>query len=284
MKFCKKLICVVFALFPISCSEVSAFFGNTHFNLGQKIMAESKIELSKGERTAFLSGLVYADIGRFKFDKQIYEKHKKQIHSDDEIFAVKLAECAKTPAEMWFARGFAVHAFQDLKVQKFLEDILNKKVENYPTYVMDCGFLDYYFCVQQNSFIYNNFLNKFNSDEIAANIGDLGKIIGIASAKIATSILDNYYSSIKKESLILYDKLIKQAYLFLGLNVTIEELHKQSANIVSVFVILSGLNSKRSIPEELANKIELRTKKLVIECIDYLELLLKDPRFIIPKE
>lgn len=281
MNFCKKLVCVLFALFPISCSEVSAFFGNTHFNLGKKIIAESKIELSKEEISALLSGLVYADIGRFKFDKQIYEKRKERIDSDDKIFAAKLAECAKTSAEMWFARGFAMHAFQDQKAQEFLENILNKKIENYPTYVMDCSFLDHYFCAQENSFIYSNFLDKFNSDEIAANIGNLGKIIGIASTKIATLILDNYYSSIKKESLILYDELIKQAYLSLGLNTTAEELREQSANIIGVFVILSSLNSKRSIPEELANKIESSTKELITKCLSYLKLLLKDPHFII---
>ncbi len=284
MKFCKKLICVVFALFSISCSEVSAFFGNTHFNLGKKIIAESKIELSKEEQNAFLSGLVYADIGRFKFDKQIYEKCKKRIVSDEEIFAAKLAECAKTPEEMWFARGFAMHAFQDQKVQKFLEDILNKKVENYPAYVMNCGFLDYYFCVQENSFIYDDLLTKFNSDEITANLGSFGKTIGIISTKIATSILNNYYSSITKEPLVLYDQLIKQAYLSLGLNVTAEELREQSANIIGAFVILSALNSKRSISKELASKIELKTQELVEECSSYLELLSNDPHFAIPKK
>ena len=185
---------------------------------------------------------------------------------------------------MWFARRFAIHVFQDQKVQKFLEDILTKKGENYPAYMMNCGFLDYYFCAQQNSFIYDDLLVKFNSDEIVANLVSFGKIIGIASTKIATSILDNYYSSIKKESLILYDDLIKQAYLSLGLNVTTEELHEQSANIVSAFVILSGLNSKRSISEELANKIELKTQELVNECLSYLELLLKDPHFSILKK
>lgn len=296
MKFCKKLICIVFALFPISRSEVSAFFGNTHFNLGKKIIAESKIDLSHKEMNAFLAGLVYADIGYFKFDKQTYKKCKKRINSDDEIFAAKLAECAKTPAEMWFARGFAMHAFQDSIARKFLDDIfgtltkgLNKKTSklqylaDFGLYILNCGFLDYYFCVQQNSFIYNSFLDKFNSNEIAANIGSLDKIIGIASTKIATSILDNYYSSIKKESLILYDELIKQAYLSLGLNVTIEELHEQSANIIGAFVILSALNSKRSISKELANKIELKTQELVNECLSYLDLLLKDPRFKTPK-
>ena len=284
----------MFVLFQISCREVSAFFGNTHFNLGKKIIAESKIDLSHKEMNAFLAGLVYADIGYFKFDKEIRKKCKKRINSDDEIFAAKLAECAKTPAEMWFARSFAMHAFQDSIARKFLDDIFgtltkgfNKKTSklqylaDFGLYILNCGFLDYYFCVQQNSFIYNSFLDKFNSDEIAANIGSLDKIIGIASTKIATSI--NYYSSIKKESLILYDELIKQAYLSLGLNVTIEELHEQSANIVSAFVILSGLNSKRSISEELANKIELKTQELVNECLSYLELLLKDPRFITPK-
>lgn len=129
MNFCKKLICIVFALFPISCSEVSAFFGNTHFNLGKKIIAESKIDLSHKEMNAFLAGLVYADIGYFKFDKQTYKKCKKRINSDDEIFAAKLAECAKTPAEMWFARGFAMHAFQDSIARKFLDDILVLKLK-----------------------------------------------------------------------------------------------------------------------------------------------------------
>ena len=282
MKFCKKLICVVFALFSISCSEVSAFFGNTHFNLGKKIIAESKIELSKEEQNAFLSGLVYADIGRFKFDKQIYEKCKKRIVSDEEIFAAKLAECAKTPEEMWFARGFAMHAFQDQKVQKFLEDIFRRYFKNYPAYVMNCGFLDYYFCVQENSFIYDDLLTKFISDEITANLGSFGKTIGIAPTKIATSILNNYYSSITKEPLVLYDQLIKQAYLSLGLNVTAEELREQSANIIGAFVILSALNSKRSVSRELANKIELKTQELVEECLSYLELLCKNPGFAIP--
>ena len=259
---------------------MSAFFSNTHFNLGKKIIAESKIELSKEEQNAFLSGLVYADIGRFKFDKQIYEKCKKRIVSDEEIFAAKLAECAKTPEEMWFARGFAMHAFQDQKGP----EIFRRYFKNYPAYVMNCGFLDYYFCVQENSFIYDDLLTKFNSDEITANLGSFGKTIGITSTKIATSILNNYYSSITKEPLVLYDQLIKQAYLSLGLNVTAEELREQSANIIGAFVILSALNSKRSISKELASKIELKTQELVEECSSYLELLSNDPHFAIPKK
>ncbi|MGN1034602.1 MAG: hypothetical protein ACI4PK_03320 [Oscillospiraceae bacterium] len=189
-----------------------------------------------------------------------------------------------------------MHAFQDSIARRFLDDIFgtqtkgfNKKTSklqylaDFSLYVLNCGFLDYNFCVQENSFIYDDLLVKFNSDEIAFNLGSFGKIIEIASTKIATSILDNY-SSIKKESLVLYDDLIKQAYLSFGLNVTTETLHEQSANIVSAFVILSGLNSKRSISEELANKIKLKTQELVNKCLSYLELQPKDPHFAILKK
>ncbi|MGN1034603.1 MAG: hypothetical protein ACI4PK_03325 [Oscillospiraceae bacterium] len=100
MKFGKKLIHVVFTLFQISCSEVSAFFGNTHFNLGKKIIAESKLELLQKEKDAFLASLVYADIGYFKFDKEIHKNRKGHLDSDSKEFAAKLAECTKVCAEL----------------------------------------------------------------------------------------------------------------------------------------------------------------------------------------
>ncbi len=50
--------------------EVDAFFTNTHFNFGKAIIEQSGVSLSKDEENAFLSGLIYADIGRFEFDKK----------------------------------------------------------------------------------------------------------------------------------------------------------------------------------------------------------------------
>ena len=45
-------------------------FGNAHYNIGKQIIDKIDIDLSPSEKNAFLSGMVYADIGRFKFDKQ----------------------------------------------------------------------------------------------------------------------------------------------------------------------------------------------------------------------
>lgn len=92
---CVALVCVFGCL--SCCVEVSAFFSNTHFYLGEKMFeqicklpenekeellevlgysAEASTELSPGlsclkeEKRAFLSGMFLADIGKPRFDKE----------------------------------------------------------------------------------------------------------------------------------------------------------------------------------------------------------------------
>ncbi len=42
------------------CGEANALFGNTHYNIGKKIVEKIDVTLSENEKNAFLSGIVYA--------------------------------------------------------------------------------------------------------------------------------------------------------------------------------------------------------------------------------
>ncbi len=273
MKISKKLLC--FGLITVinltHHMEANALFGNTHFNICKKVIEKTDHTLSKSEQIAFLSGSVYADIGRFKFDK------KTGIDSDSDKFINEMKKFAKTSEEHWFVRGFEAHVLQDTVTGKFLNETLGRKSSCYREYVMDCSLLDSYF-LKKNGGLYNDFLDKINFEQIVCGLDtkDLGKAINISKNQIKcflTTILDKYSNCPTKNNLVMYDNLVKQTYKSFGFEISSEEIHEQAANLVGVFIITSNFAAKTEISEELASKIESKSDELADLCITRLDLI-----------
>lgn len=264
----KKLLCVALAaiVFRSSCcTEVNALFGNTHFNLGKRMIEKFDTPLLESEKSAFLSGLVYADIGRFKFDKET------GIYSDSDNFANEMKKFAVTPEEHWFARGFEAHVMQDNETGNFLTDVLGRKSSAYAEYIMDCSLLDSYFS-KKNGVLYNNFLDKFSFEQITMelDVKDIVKAVNISEDKIKdfTRIILNKYSSCEnKNTLILYDDLIKKTYHSFGFEIGLDDIHQQAANLIGAFIVTSIVAGQKEIPEELVSRIEGKSDELAKFCI-----------------
>ena len=272
MKF-KKFVCTALALLfaANSCyTGVNALFGNAHFNLGKKIVRKLDKKLSEKEGNAFLSGMVYADIGRFKFDKET------GIDSDSDKFAKKMKELAKTDEEKWFARGFEMHVLQDNETKKFLNETLGRKYSSYSEYMTNCGIVDYYFA-GKSGILYNEFINEFNFEQIISgwNVKDLSKISGISEDKIkdfVMIILKKSSKYPKKNNLVMYEDLIEKTYNSFGIKVSSNEIHEQAGNLLGVFIIVSNvIGNKTKISEDLALKIEKKSNSLAELCLSKLE-------------
>lgn len=264
----KKLLCVALAVMISSstyCMEVSALFGDAHFSLGKKMVEKFDRPLLESEKHAFLSGLVYADIGRFKFDRET------GIDSDSDNFVTEMKKFAVTPEEQWFARGFEAHVLQDNETGKFLTEVLGHKSSGYSGYIMDCSLIDSYFS-KKNGILYNDFLDKFSFDQITMgwNVKDLSKTVNVPEHKIKDFImivLSKYSSCENKNTLTLYDDLIKKTYQSLGFEISLDDIHQQAANLVGVFIVTSIVAGQKEIPEELASRIEEKSEELAEFCI-----------------
>jgi len=251
--------------------EVNALFGNAHFNIGQKIIKNLETEIYESEKRAFLSGLVYADIGRFKFDEEL------KIESDSDEFVEEMKKHVQTSEEEWFVRGFEMHVLQDKETSKFLKNAFGFQKINYVNYAFGCGFLDAYFSDQNNKYIYNEFLDKFNFNQIYENksFGEITKNIDSPKDFLEltiNSLLESKYDFLDKVELVLYDDLIIKTYAALGLKINTEDLQEQAANIVGSFAVLSSVY--KTLPEktkfnkeDLASKIELECENLTNLCI-----------------
>lgn len=260
---CAVLICVVCS--AVCCEEAGALFGNTHFNLGKKMLEQSDKMLSESVKNAFLSGLVYADIGRFKFDKET------GIDSDSDKFVQEMKKFAKTPEEKWFVRGFEVHVLQDNKTGRFLIEILGRKSPSYFEYIMDCSILDSYF-MNKNGGLYNEFLNRFNFEQVSSDVHmtNLSKVVNISEDKIKDFVmleLSKYSACPNKHSLVIYDDLIQKTYRSFGFEISIDEINEQAANIVGAFVVTSTVARKKEFPESLASKIEAKSYEFAKFCM-----------------
>lgn len=278
MKF-KKIVCVALSAVMLCANfcqaEVSALFGNAHFNLGKKIMEKLGQKLSESEEHAFLSGMVYADIGRFKFDKET------GIDSDAYRFAEKMKEFAETSEEKWFARGFEMHVLQDNQTKKFLKEILGHEYSSYSEYMSDCGTLESYFS-KKSGIIYNEFLDKFNFEQVVSgwDINDLEKMAGIPSVasedmikEFVERIFAGYSEHSQKNNLVMFDELIKKTYESMGFEISVDDIHEQAGNIVGTFLIVSAIIGKRvTISEDLAAKIEEKSDELADLCVSKLEI------------
>lgn len=271
------MICLslVTLFFGVNClnMEANALFGNTHFNLGKKIIEKLEEKPSKSEEDAFLSGMVYADIGRFKFDKET------SVDSDSDKFANEMEKLAQTNEEKWFAYGFRVHVFQDNETKKFLNDVLDRDYSSYSEYMMNCGVLDSYFS-KKSGILYNEFLNKFNLKQITSgwDIGDLSKISGAPEDKIedfAVRIIKKHSDYPQKNNLLMYDDLIQRTYKSLGFEISLDDIHEQAGNLLGVFIIVPAVvESKCEISEELSSKIEEKSDTLADLCISNCKLVI----------
>lgn len=282
MKIFKKFYLVLLAGFMVCSSnvrEVNSLFGNTHFNLGQKIIQNLDTEISETQKNAFLSGLVYADIGRFKFDKEI------KVNSDSTQFITEMKKHAKTPEEKWFIRGFEMHILQDQKTIGVLEEVFEYKHKGYKEYIADCALLDCYFLNKNNEYIYSDCINKLNLDQIRENLSQLNiqdfisSICENSNKDLVLLLLNIFYSSIeKKYSLNLYNDLVEKTYTSLGLKLNEENINEQAGNIIASFATLTSLFKYDPAleKEDLASKIELSCDKLVKICVDNLKSQLTD--------
>lgn len=274
MKKFKKFLCIaiIFIFGKLICfREVSALFINTHFNLGKMIIEQSGILLSEDEKNAFLSGLVYADIGRFKFDKET------NINSDSEKFVEAMKKYAKTSEEKWFVKGFEMHVLQDKQTSKFLKEIFGKKSFSYIEYIVNCGLLDNYFLRKNSCYISNKFLDKFNFKQVSSDIDmkNLSQITGIPEDEIENcinTILDKYFYIPDKYQLVMYDNLLKDTYRFLGFEISLDDINEQVANIVGACIVIATVTEKNEISKSLAYNIEVKGNELVKLCISDLNL------------
>ena len=129
---CRLSITIVLSLvFSFAfCMEANALFGNTHYSLAKLIIGKENITIPESNKIAFLSGIVYADIGRFKFDKET------GVDSDSLAFAEAMKKFAKTSDEKWFVRGIEIHILQDKETEKLLKSIFKTENVGYSDYVM----------------------------------------------------------------------------------------------------------------------------------------------------
>ncbi len=271
------MICLslVTLFFGVNClnMEANALFGNTHFNLGKKIIEKLEEKPSKNEEDAFLSGMVYADIGRFKFDKET------GVDSDSDKFVNEMEKLAQTNEEKWFAYGFRVHVFQDNETKKFLNDVLGRDYSSYSEYMMNCGILDSYFS-KKSGILYNEFLNRFNFKQITSgwDIGDLSKIAGAPENEIesfAMRTIKKYSDYPQKNNLFVFDDLMQRTYKSLGFEISLDDIHEQAGNLLGVFIIVPAVvGSKCEISEELSSKIEEKSNNLADLCISNCKLVI----------
>ena len=268
LKF-KGLMCIVnvaLICFTNFCNMgASALFGNTHYNLGKKIIEKSDKELSKAEEEAFLSGMIYADIGRFKFDKDT------GVNSDSDKFVEEMERLAKTSEEKWFAYGFKIHVFQDKKTKQFLKEVFESGYSTYSEYATYCGVLDSYFS-QKSGILCNELLDKFNFKQVISNfdIKDLSKMANVPEDQIESltkSVLEKYSDYTNENHLCLYSDLIKSVYKSFGFEISLDEINEQAGNLVGAFIIISELiRNKQEIPEKLSSKIETKSDDMVELC------------------
>ena len=270
----KKTVCVFLAalwfIFDFYSGRVNALFGNAHFSIGKKVLEKLDTDISEGEKKAFLSGIVYADIGRFKFDDET------GIASDSNKFVAEMKKFAETKEEKWFVRGFEIHVFQDGETRKFLEDILGHKYSSYITYAVDCGTLDSYF-VKESGILYNDYLGKFNFEQVTAglDINEFSKKFKTTEEKLkklAANTLNKCPENLTKVNLVMYDELIRKTYESLGFDkISLDDIHDQAGNLLGVTIIVPAfLESKIQVSEELALKIEQKSKELADLCISKL--------------
>ena len=276
----KYLFSIFLSSSLIFCQTTYAFFGQTHCSLSE--LALEKIEnlkINEKEKSAFLSGSVCADIGKFEFDD------KAHIESDSKEFSEKLMSNAVTSEEKWFAIGVKLHVFEDKSANKFLKNIFKNQKVDYLNYIYCCGTIDNYFLKKDKKFIYfENFSKLFDSNQLISKLKDSVKsqkskiiikflsVLRIAFNLFFRCVFNRYYKNIEKIHINPNESLLRRTYQDFGLNVNETSIKKQTANILSTFLISSYFVSKKSgsvkysaqnLEKELEDLIELTKSELV---------------------
>ena len=282
MKIFKKFCTIIAAgimVCSLGASEVKSLFGNTHFNLGKKIIENLDISLSENQKKAFLSGIVYADIGRFKFDQEI------GIASDSSQFIAEMKKHINNTEEEWFAIGCEIHRLQDAKTSDTLKEIFeNTEKSTYKEYITHCALLDCYFLKKTNEYIHNNHIETFNFNRIKEALYKLN-MVPINSLNYVNldnnSVLENlktFYDSIgEKYSLSSYNDLLKKTYSTLGLKLNNKVINEQAGNIIGSFAMLAFFfrHDVTLDKTEIISKIELACSQLVKVCTDHLKTIIQ---------
>lgn len=276
----KYLFSIFLSSSLIFCQTTYAFFGQTHCSLSE--LALEKIEnlkINENEKSAFLSGSVCADIGKFEFDD------KAHIESDSKEFSEKLMSNTVTSEEKWFAIGVKLHVLEDKSANKFLKNIFKNQKIGYLNYIYCCGTIDNYFLKKDKKFIYfENFPKLFDSNQLISKLKDSVKsqkskiiikflsVLRIAFNLFFRCVFNRYYKNIEKIHINPNEGLLKRTYQDFGLNVNETSIKKQTANILSTFLISSYFVSKKSgsvkyseqnLEKELEDLIEITKSELV---------------------
>ena len=297
MKKLKKLCALGISALLCSSSlgmDANALFGNSHYNIGQKILESSKFSLSESEKQAFLSGMVYATIGKFEFDKKI------NIKSDSAEFIEEMKKHAKTSEEEWFIKGFEMHTLQNEKVSQFFEKVFGQKL-NLEQKSIAWSLTDAYLRKKYDKLIYIDFFDKLSSKQIYRSIltemvldqaeehkqefGEDYKYLSEDLAEIDNTInmlpvesivkgyIDEYQKSAanNKNELVLYGNLLKDTYKSLGLDVSLEDIYGQAANAVAESLIATyfskHVDEDEEITDEDAAKAETALNIIADACI-----------------
>ena len=227
--------------------------------------------LSFDEKESFYSGLIFADIGRFCFDKKI------KVKSDEKKFISKMAKYAKTSEDKWYVTGSYLHEFQDQKVKKLFKNIFKIPTNNYISYIFRCGILEFYFLNKNQEYIYNKNIEDFNLDKIfkylrvLEHISLLKKIEEKFSSKLDSKIL-KIYSNIRKIELNPNYKLLIKTYKDFDFMITKEEIDEHAGAIVwSCAAVIYFILSKNKDFSKIFSKADLEIKTFCNQCVEFIK-------------
>ena len=266
----------------------------THFYLAERLLNVAKINLTNDEKNAFLSGVVYADIGRIKIDDIPSNKYgkKTKISSDSEEFANEMMKFVINSIEKWFVFGFKLHSFQDTNTDSFLNKSFGVSKCSYLHY----GAIDNYLKEKNKSYIFSDnlskeeFLEKMSINDISPLIenslgknkyGIIGSILKIfvnipefLQSWILKLVLKKFYfdrKDLKKKIVSPKYKLLQRTYRSLGIKLSIDGLKTQEANLIAVSSLMSMYENIK--PKNFENNVENCINKITLESVKFLKNL-----------
>ena len=229
-------------------------------------------KLSASEKGSFYSGLVFADIGKFCFDKKIKAK------SDEKKFIDKMVKYVKSSEDKWYVIGAHLHEFQDKKVNKFLKNIFKNPLNNYISYIFRCGVLEFYFLNKNKEYIYNQNIKTINLEKIfkylrvLEHIGLLKKIEEKFFSKLDCKIFEIYSNNVKKVELNPNHKLLIKTCKDFDFMVTEQKIDKHAGTIIwSCAAVTYFVLSKNKDFSKIFSRAYIETKALCNQCIEFIK-------------
>ena len=295
----KLYIISTFSFLFIPFKEVNSLLGYTHVVLGNAYLDSTETEISDNNRNAFLSGEVFADIGRMKYDKIMLKKHGKKIDSDSEDFIKEMQKHISNEEEKWFVRGCMLHFIQDKHTDKFLKNLFNTDKVGYLHY----GMADNCFREKNKTYIYSDldketFLNMVDVNEISdliqsvldkkSEFGNLEnalklfvKMPGVFQNLTVKLKLCNYFdeNNLTKLTIRPQYKLLQKTYKSLGIEVgdinddkyTLEDdIKKEAVNLITVSILITMCSENKAQNENFKDNVEACIKNITQQSIDYL--------------